>query len=65
MLITRNILNKALEDKVPLFHDGITLMMMFCMICFMHQQNRKYYLMVGKAKQHSFQRMTGIFCVQK
>ena len=22
MLITRNILNKALEDKVPLFHDG-------------------------------------------
>ena len=22
MLITRDILNKALEDKVPLFHDG-------------------------------------------
>lgn len=22
MLITRNILNKALEDKMPLFHDG-------------------------------------------
>ena len=22
MLITRDILNKALEDKMPLFHDG-------------------------------------------
>lgn len=38
MLITRDILNKALEDKMPLFMMEITLMMMFCMIYFMLNQ---------------------------
>lgn len=50
MLITRDILNKALEDKMPLFHDGDYIDDVFCMICFVPQQKCKFYLMERKVE---------------